>query len=598
MRAFSLIAFLFSILYTEAQTATLLFESFFSYDGTSVAVPAGWNFTYNGNYTSSSYSGNSGPNAYKFGTNNAAITTPAFSNADTVSFWIKGASTDAISSLSVYETSDSVTWTNISVINPLSTSGIKYKFHVQPNSVHLKFVYTKSAGNLAFDDFLLTGSKIPGAIKVYFNRPVNNFVSNGMNAIYLDSTLDDTLVSYINRAHYSIDAAVYNFLQSSSIADIAGAINRAYARGVNVRWIYDGTTSNTGVPLLDTNIKRLKSPATSSYNIMHNKFMVIDAKSENYSDPIVWTGSTNWGKQQFYDDVNNAITLQDRNLAFAYTTEFNEMWGDTGLVPDTLFSKFGQYKTNNTPHAFVIGGKMVELYFSPSDNVNSHILQTISSANTEMYFGLYTVTLTADGDSIKNKIQNGIYSAGIMDQNSVPFTPYTTLNPLMGNLLKVFSGSFLYHNKLLIVDACNPYSDPLVLTGSHNWTSLADTKNDENTLIIHDDTIANIYYQSFYQNFYDLGGTLASCAVTGTNEQLEEEINIFPNPSNGVINVLMSKYADMQIKLYNTFGQCTYQHICTSAYQHIDLSSQPNGIYFLQTEIGGKHFTSKLIIQH
>jgi phosphatidylserine/phosphatidylglycerophosphate/cardiolipin synthase-like enzyme len=53
------------------------------------------------------------------------------------------------------------------------------------------------------------------------------------------------------------------------------------------------------------------------------------------------------------------------------------------------------------------------------------------------------------------------------------------------------------HHKFMVVYNFNPTSDPLVLLGSHNWSSAAQTKNDENTLSVHDANIANQYYQAF-----------------------------------------------------------------------------------------------------
>ena len=94
MRAFTLIVLFFSSLYIEAQTTIILQENFTNYLGTAATVPTGWNFSYNGNYTSVSFSGASGPNAYKFGTNGARTITPKFSNADSVLFWLKGSATD------------------------------------------------------------------------------------------------------------------------------------------------------------------------------------------------------------------------------------------------------------------------------------------------------------------------------------------------------------------------------------------------------------------------------------------------------------------------------------------------------------------------
>ena len=611
MKAAFLILFLLYSFLIKAQISVLLQENFTNYLGTSATIPAGWNFSYNGNYTSTTYSGTSGPNSYKFGTNNATIITPAFVNADSVSFWIKGAAVDTLSSLTVYETSDSISWTIISTLNPLPTSGTAYTLPVQPTSTHLKFSYTKSAGNLAFDDFRVEDYIVypsSGDIKIYFNNPVDISVSTGVNAVYLNQSLDDTLAAYINRANYSLDIAVYNYVQSGSIAAIDTAINNAYNRGVKIRWIYNSSSGNTGLSLLNTGINKLASPTVSSYGLMHNKFMVVDMSSPNPYDAIVWTGSCNWDASQFNNDVNNTVIIQDKNLGYAYTAEFNEMWGDTGLVPNTTNSKFGPFKTDNVAHFFSIGGKTIELYFSPSDGTNTRILSSVSGADNDLYLGMSTFTLNENADSIKSRIQNaGVYGAAIIDATSQSYAPYTTLQPVMGNNLKIYSNG-VYHNKYLIADACDAASDPLVLTGSHNWTASADQKNDENSLIIHDDTIANIFYQSFYKDFLSTGDTLVPCSSISVEEIFSEnDLKIFPNPSEGKIRIQSrwlsgSEFRIQNVEVYNVLGEKIYflppSGGSAGGGLAIDLSGIPNGIYFLKTAIGGKHFTSKIIIQH
>jgi len=355
---------------------------------------------------------------------------------------------------------------------------------------------------------------------VYFNTPVDNVVSSGVNAIYLNSCMADTLAAYINRAKYSIDIAQYDYSSSTTITPITTAINAAYSRGVKVRWIYDGSQTNTELANLNSGIHKLGSPVGGVYGIMHDKFMVIDGNSTNHNDPLVWGGSPDWSKTQFNSCHNNVIIIQDYALAQAYLAQFNQMWGGTGISPVTANEKFGLNKTSQGPHSFVIGGRTVELYFSPKDGTNSHILSSIASANTDLYFGVYTFTESTNATNIVNKKNAGIYVAGIVDQysNGTSPTAYNTLNTGLGSKLITYANSsFVYHNKYLIVDPSNFCSDPQVVTGSHNWTVSADTKNDENTLIIHNDTIANIYYQAFHQNFTGLGGTLttpANCVVS------------------------------------------------------------------------------------
>jgi len=66
----------------------------------------------------------------------------------------------------------------------------------------------------------------------------------------------------------------------------------------------------------------------------------------------------------------------------------------------------------------------------------------------------------------------------------------------------------MLHHKYMIVDQAAPGSDPMIFTGSHNWSAAADNDNDENTLIIHDTTLSNIYYQQFVKRFVDNMGVL------------------------------------------------------------------------------------------
>src|SRR5580698_3447407 len=83
-------------------------------------------------------------------------------------------------------------------------------------------------------------------IKCYFNHPVNTSISSGINAVYLNGSFADTIAAYINRAKYTVDIAQYDYTSSASdsTAVIATAANNAVLRGVIVRWIYDGSSSN------------------------------------------------------------------------------------------------------------------------------------------------------------------------------------------------------------------------------------------------------------------------------------------------------------------------------------------------------------------
>jgi hypothetical protein len=124
------------------------------------------------------------------------------------------------------------------------------------------------------------------------------------------------------------------------------------------------------------------------------------------------------------------------------------------------------------------------------------------------------------------------------------------------------------HHKYAIADANVTASDPTILTGSHNWSSNAEDNSDENTLIIHDATIANIYLQEFTERFNEL-------AASGIDELMNVEVSVFPNPSAGKVEV-KSDLVIQQINLYTVDGKL----LNTTQESVIQFDTQ--GIYFIK----------------
>ncbi len=439
-------------------------------------------------------------------------------------------------------------------------------------------------------------------IKCYFNHPVNNSVSSGTNAVYLNGTFKDTLIAYINRAKSTIDFCVYNFYQTSAsdnINSIATAVNAAYARGVTIRWICNGTSTNNALVNLNTNIHSIASPTTTGYGICHNKFVVFDANSSNVNDPIVWTGSFNFTTQQNTSDYNNVLIIQDKNVAQTYYSQFNQMWGGTAATPGT--SKFGIYKVASTVNTFTVNGTKVEVYFSPKDGAKTQLQNVINSASGDLQFGIYTFTDAQAATAIQNRIAAGVSAFGIMDVYSQTYTPYTTLSPstVMGTNLKIYNGgNYLYHSKIIMADALHPASDPQVGAGSFNWTTSAESTNDENFIIVHDAVIANQYYQSICKNFTDVGG--AACPSTTGIEDYDygqQQFAVYPNPFKDNFTIKVKSSGDvLKVKVVNVIGQTIKDLEVTNTDEtNIDLQNMPAGIYYVQITRADKIFVQKLI---
>lgn len=426
-----------------------------------------------------------------------------------------------------------------------------------------------------------------GKIKVYFNSPVDTSVSTGENAVQLYYSIDDTLIAYLNRAKYKIDIASYSW-NNSGISNISAAVNAAYNRGVKVRVIADSSTNPVGLLSLDPNIKTLLR--SFSGGIMHNKFVIIDANSPNPLDSYLWTGSTNLTPQQINSDANNVIIFQDQTFAKAYQIEFEEMWGDTGLVPNKTNSKFGSAKTDNVPHIFNIGGTTVELYFSPSDGTNSKIINAVNSANTDFQFATMLITRNDITSAITSKVSGGVYGLGLVDDSSSTST-WSTLKAGMwqGALVDYSPSAGMMHHKYLIVDQSNVFSDPIVVTGSHNWSTSAETVNDENTVIIHDATIANLYYQEFVKRFETNAGAY------GTNDLESKDLylQVFPNPNKGQFRIHGFRYQIQMVHVYNVFGESVCR--MSGSGEKFDFSYLSPGIYFIEVIYESGRKTGKFI---
>ena len=137
-------------------------------------APAGWTFTFiNGTYTSAGNYGTAAP-SLKMTNTGAAVQTPALSNPTNVTFWLKGQT--ATGSSLLLEAASGGAWSTITNVAALPTTGTTYACPLATSVTNLRFTYTKSAGNLSFDDVQVTGATGGGTsscwVPGYSNRTV------------------------------------------------------------------------------------------------------------------------------------------------------------------------------------------------------------------------------------------------------------------------------------------------------------------------------------------------------------------------------------------------------------------------------------------
>ncbi len=432
-----------------------------------------------------------------------------------------------------------------------------------------------------------TVSESSGDITVYFNRYVDTSYATDEEAISLFNATDDTLVAYIDRAMSTVDVAAYN----NNNGPIVQALNNALDRGVVVRYIAEGQTGNTALASLDPSISVLeRQNATSSG--MHNKFIIIDA--EDVDSSFVITGSTNFTSGQLFSDPNNIVILQDQALARSYTIEFEEMWGSEGPEPDPIASRFGELKINNTPEKFLIGGKNVELYFSPSDNTTQAIVEAIETTDYDLDFALLLITNNILADAIIAQTNLFVTPRGIVETVGGEGSDYDYLAGAGVIMISHEGVPGQLHHKYAIIDHSQPESDPIVITGSHNWTASAESVNDENTLIIHDATVANLYYQEFMAVYNGI--------VTSVEEESLSDFGLYPNPASDMVNISFDSRTSIgtRLQISDIQGKMVFeQSISTYTGKNvirIFTGNLPQGIYVVSLAGDQGNIQEKLVI--
>lgn len=420
-----------------------------------------------------------------------------------------------------------------------------------------------SIENEALIDTLVatTISNSSGEIEVYFNNPVADEFSNGSNPTGDSaSELNTAILQLISDAKATIDIAMYNNNQTW----ITDALENAHNNGIIVRYIADGETTNSALDNLSFPILKDNQP-----DLMHNKFIIVDADFPEAAKVV--SGSTNFTWGQMNEDPNNLIVIQDQSLAKAYRMEFEEMWGSDTSFPNPLKAKFGAQKKDNTPHVFLIGGRVIESYFSPSDQTSIQIKQELLEADNSILFGLLTFTYNDLGDAIAEKSSQGISVRGIIENIDDPGSEYQYLNN-MSIPVAPHTYNHLFHHKYAMID--EGYSNATTITGSHNWTFTAETGNDENTLIIHDESITNMYRQEFEQRW----------KFVSPSEQvaMKNDLIVAPNVTSGFF-YLHSKSTFEKIELLNVLGVATLR-LNGNVENRYNISNVPAGKYYIIAE--------------
>jgi phosphatidylserine/phosphatidylglycerophosphate/cardiolipin synthase-like enzyme len=365
---------------------------------------------------------------------------------------------------------------------------------------------------------------------------------------WLSRGLAEACIRYIRdtKAGEALRVCAYEFTYAPILEELRSALKR----GVDVRIVYHKTKSAK-----DPNVKAIASagltqkaniggkqvqilfPRTRT-KIPHNKFIV---KIVNGKPRQVWTGSTNFTNTGFFGQTNVGHLISDNVVAQTYLDYWTELSRDptlsnavAGAVKLTSNPPNAPSKGKTTPFFSPrTGPNMLEWYSQRLDdaaslammtipfNVAPEILKGLASADDSLRLVILEDPPTKEvlDAEKKNRGRLAFSNGAILGKSFVKFKtsfggakvtpiPQTPLDQwfLDEELNRpVNSGHvFFVHSKILLIDPLS--EDPLVCSGSANFSKNSLIANDENMLLIRGDTrVADIYMTEFdriFRHFY------------------------------------------------------------------------------------------------
>jgi phosphatidylserine/phosphatidylglycerophosphate/cardiolipin synthase-like enzyme len=361
---------------------------------------------------------------------------------------------------------------------------------------------------------------------------------------WLSRELDEALLAFIGAARDgdTLLCCFYEF----RYAPVAEALKAAADRGVEIRLIVDAKRNAEEFPRKD-NLKLIKTVGlpkaavklrqARTADIQHNKFMVL-LKGAGKAPQEVWTGSTNISEGGIHGQSNVGHWVRNAAVAGAFHRYWKLLSQDPGSAEGddaaTVRRKNAKFRKDveallPTPSSWTDVSAGVTPIFSPRSGAG---VLDMYAAMVDEAKRLSCITLAfgigkAFKDALKDNTSASHIAFFLLEKEDKPnpkakdpFVDLTARNNVYeawGSYLpdplyqwaRETNAKFLelnkhvsyIHSKFLLMDPLG--DDPIVVTGSANFSKASTNDNDENMLVIRGDRrVADIYFTEFNRLFH------------------------------------------------------------------------------------------------
>jgi phosphatidylserine/phosphatidylglycerophosphate/cardiolipin synthase-like enzyme len=251
---------------------------------------------------------------------------------------------------------------------------------------------------------------------------------------------------------------------------------------------------------------------------MHNKFLVL---SKGGVPQAVWTGSTNWTEQGIFGHLNCGHVVQGKKIAQQYRDYWSEVLRDLERDPDraavgALAARPPDPWTDKITTSFSPqpSTKVLDWYAKLAGGAQDGLFMTFAFGMNKRFLDVYQ----HDDDVLKlalmEKEGNGSGLAKAREQiaelrkrpnvvvalgNRIPLNGFDRWLRELDRITSPIQVHWI-HSKFALIDPLG--DDPIVITGSANFSDGSTNENNENMLIIRGDKrVAEIYLTEFMRLF-------------------------------------------------------------------------------------------------
>jgi len=331
---------------------------------------------------------------------------------------------------------------------------------------------------------------------------------------WLSRGLFEALVGFIGLAGdgMGLRAALYEF----HYQPVANAFVKAIEAGADVKIVYDAESdykveNKATIETAGLDDYNAAIPRTVSEGIRHNKFIVL---LKGNTPVAVWTGSTNISAGGIFGHSNVGHIAWDEDVAAKYLDYWKRLADN--LTPTKL--RAPNKAATPTPAGKPPKNSVTPIFSPRDDKESNETLQWYADRLDEakeiscMTFAfnideVFQQVLRRENDVLRYVVKDDplgeeesigqdrdviFASGGYLGEGALANFLRERSNPLNRNRY--------IHNKFMLVDPLS--EDPLVVTGSANFSRPSQRINDENMLVIRGNKrVADIYFGEFMRVF-------------------------------------------------------------------------------------------------